>query len=343
MRVRADIGLMARMVEQAAVIGTGQMATVCSAMLAERGVHVRLYGPDRDLIEAMKATRENHRYLPGFRIPDRVSFTTRPEAAFDGTELTVAAVPCQYVRKAWQRIAEIYPKDVPVVSVAKGIENDTLLRPTQIITDVVGTLSVAALSGPSVAAELARHLPATVVVAGSDERLAKLVQDAFASRWFRVYTNEDLLGVELAGATKNVIAIAAGILDGLNAGDNAKAALLTRGLAEITRLGVAMGARRETFFGLAGVGDLVTTCVSPIGRNRSAGELIGQGKSVEDAMAATPWVVEGIPTTQSVRQLAQRHNVEMPITEAVHAVLFEGHDVLATLTELMSRRLKCEA
>ncbi len=330
------------MVDQAAVIGTGQMATVCSAMLAERGIHVRMWGADRDLIGALKSTRRNERYLPGFEIPERVSFTHDPTAVFDGAELVVSAVPCQYMRKAWRRLAGAYPGNIPIVSVAKGIENETLLRPTQIVTDVVGIVPVAALSGPSVAAELARHLPATVVAASVEAELAKITQDAFASQWFRVYTNADLLGVELAGATKNVIALAAGILDGLNAGDNAKASLLTRGLVEITRLGVAMGAQRETFAGLAGVGDLVTTCVSPVGRNRSAGELIGNGKSVKEVIDSTPWVIEGIPTTKSVRALARRYDVEMPITEAVHAVLFEGRDVIASLSELMSRKLKCE-
>jgi glycerol-3-phosphate dehydrogenase (NAD(P)+) len=169
-----------------------------------------------------------------------------------------------------------------------------------------------------------------------------LVQESFSSQWFRVYTNSDLLGVELAGATKNVIAIAAGILDGLKAGDNAKAALLSRGLVEITRLGVAMGARRETFAGLAGLGDLVTTCVSPVGRNRTAGEQIGKGKKVEEVVASTPSVIEGIPTTRSVHQLADRFSVEMPITEAVYGVLFEGREVIATLSRLMSRKLKGE-
>jgi glycerol-3-phosphate dehydrogenase (NAD(P)+) len=251
-------------------------------------------------------------------------------------------VPCQYIRSVWEQLVGYYPLDVPITSVAKGVENHTLLRPTQVITSVVGRAPVAALSGPSIAKELARCLPATVVAASEDVPLAQLVQEAFSCPWFRVYTNTDLLGVELAGATKNVIALAAGIVDGLKAGDNAKAALVTRGLVEITRLGVAMGARRETFAGLAGLGDLVTTCVSPSGRNRWAGEQIGKGKSVNEVVASTPSVIEGIPTTRSVRELAAQYSVEMPITEAVHGLLFEGKDVIATLGELMSRRLKGE-
>jgi glycerol-3-phosphate dehydrogenase (NAD(P)+) len=330
------------MIEQVAMIGDGQMATVCSVMLAEQGIHVRLWSVFEEQIEALKVTRENRRYLPGLAIPDRVSFTTDPAAVFNGAELIVSAVPCQYIRRVWERLADHYPAGVPVASVAKGIENETLLRPTQIIEDVVGEAPTAALSGPSIAAELARCLPATIVAASSDESLAKLLQEAFSSQWFRVYTNTDLLGVELSGAVKNVIALAAGIVDGLQAGDNAKAALVTRGLVEITRLGMAMGAQRETFAGLAGLGDLVTTCVSPSGRNRTAGDAIGRGKRAEEVIAGTPYVIEGIPTTRSVHQLARQLGVEMPITEAVYGVLFESRDVIATLSELMARKLKCE-
>lgn len=330
------------MVEQVAMIGDGQMATVCSVMLADRGTHVRMWGQDPDHVAALKSVRENRRYLPGLHIPERVSFTSDAEAVFVGADLIISAVPCQYMRSVWTRLAPAYPRGVPIASVSKGIENDTLLRPSQIVQDVVGPAPVVALSGPSIAAELARCLPATVVAASNDLSLAKLVQNAFSSQWFRVYTNDDLLGVELAGATKNVIALAAGIVDGLKAGDNAKAALLARGLVEITRLGVTMGARRETFSGLAGLGDLVTTCVSPVGRNRSAGQLIGQGRKVDEVIAGTSSVIEGIPTTRSVYQLARKHQVDMPITEAVHGVLFEGKDVIATLSELMTRRLKGE-
>lgn len=325
------------------MIGDGQMATVCAVMLAQKGVHVRMWGVRREQIEALKTTRENKLYLPDVRIPERVSFTTDAAAAFRGAELAVSAIPCQFMRGVWEQLRLAYPAGLPICSVAKGIENETLLRPTQIVTDVVGPTRVCALSGPSIAVELARCMPATVVSASEDADLARTVQETFSTQWFRVYTNDDLLGVELAGATKNVIAIAAGILDGLRAGDNAKAALLARGLAEITRLGAALGARKDTFSGLAGMGDLVTTCVSPHGRNRMAGEQIGRGKNADEVIAATPSVIEGIPTTRSVVELARRHGVEMPITEAVHAVLFEGKDVLTTLSELMARRLKGEA
>ncbi len=330
------------MIEQVAVIGDGQMATVCSVMLADRGIHVRMWGRTREQIESMRMTRENQRYLPGLRIPDRVSFTNDAAAVFSGAELVLSAVPCQYMRGIWRGLASACPRGVPIASVSKGIENETLLRPTQILRDVLGETPVVALSGPSIAAELAACLPATVVAASEERGVARLVQQTFSSQWFRVYTNTDLLGVELAGAMKNVIALAAGIVDGLKAGDNAKAALLTRGLVEIQRLGVAMGARAETFAGLAGMGDLVTTCISPLGRNRTAGEQIGRGVRPADVVTATASVIEGIPTTRSVMQLAKRHGVEMPITEAVHGVLFEEREVIATLSDLMSRRLKDE-
>lgn len=330
------------MIEQVAVIGDGQMATVCGVMLADRGLHVRMWGRSQEHIESLKMTRENRRYLPGLRIPERVSFTHDADAVFSGAELVISAVPCQYMRSIWSKLKPHYHHSVPITSVSKGIENETLLRPTQIVADILGPVPLVALSGPSIAAELANCLPATVVAASEDRAVARLVQQAFSSQWFRVYTNTDLLGVELAGAMKNVIALAAGIVDGLKAGDNAKAALLTRGLVEIQRLGVAMGARPETFAGLAGMGDLVTTCTSPMGRNRSAGELIGKGMKPADVIKSTASVIEGIPTTQSVMQLARRYGVEMPITEAIHGVLFEGKEVIATLSELMARQLRDE-
>jgi glycerol-3-phosphate dehydrogenase (NAD(P)+) len=200
----------------------------------------------------------------------------------------------------------------------------------------------AVLSGPNLAGELAQYLPATAVAASESEDLANRVQAAFSTQWFRVYTNSDVIGTELAGATKNVIAIAAGILDGLAAGDNAKAALVTRGLVEITRLGMSMGAKAETFQGLAGLGDLITTCVSPLGRNREVGRQIGQGRKLAEVLSEMSSVAEGVPTTQSVHELSRRFGVEMPISDAVHAVLFEDKDVLHALTDLMSREKKPE-
>jgi glycerol-3-phosphate dehydrogenase (NAD(P)+) len=267
--------------------------------------------------------------------------------------MVLSAVPTQYIRGVWKRLGGYLPVGLPIVSVAKGIENETLLRPTEVIREVLnqagfGQLGrpaplLAALSGPNIAAELARYLPATAVAACADEDLATRVQSAFSTQWFRVYTNADTVGVELAGASKNVIAIAAGILDGLAAGNNAKAALVTRGLVEISRLGAAMGAQPATFAGLAGLGDLITTCVSPEGRNRTVGERIGKGQKLADILATMDSVAEGVPTTRAVMQLAHRYRVEMPITQAVHAVLFEGKDAIDALTDLMSRDPKPES
>jgi glycerol-3-phosphate dehydrogenase (NAD(P)+) len=231
---------------------------------------------------------------------------------------------------------------VPIVSVAKGIEVGTLLRPTAIIRECLGEVPLACLSVPCIAPAVAARKPTGVVVASDDTSLSTLVQLGFATSYFRVYTSRDLIGVELAGAVKNVIAIAAGICDGIDAGDNAKAALVTRGLVEITRLGMAVGASADTFRGLAGVGDLVTTCISRIGRNRSAGERIGRGATTEEVVASTPSVIEGIETTRSVLQLAARHDVEMPIVSGVASVLFDGRGPADAIGELMTRQLRSE-
>ena len=342
------------MPERVTILGDGAMATVCSMLLRQGGHDVTMWGAFEESIDRLSQNRENTKLLPGARIPDAVKLTANDSECFDGCTMVLSAVPTQYMRSVWTRLKPYMPADVPIVSVAKGIENSTLLRPTQIIADVLGGRAAAGpgpkcdwplvvMSGPNIAAEIAKYLPATAVAAADDPALAKRVQAAFTTQWFRVYTNNDAIGVELAGATKNIVAIAAGILDGLAAGNNAKAALVTRGLVEITRLGVAMGARESTFTGLAGVGDLITTCVSPEGRNRTVGEQIGKGRKLEEILSHMDSVAEGVPTTRSVLQLARRYQVEMPITEAVHAVLFEGKDAIFALTDLMTRNLKAEA
>jgi glycerol-3-phosphate dehydrogenase (NAD(P)+) len=335
------------MTEHVTIVGDGAMATVCSILLTQGGHGVTMWGAFEESIEQLLQDREQRRLLPGVRVPGAVRLTANDADCFRDATLILSAVPTQFMRSAWKRLSRHVPQHLPIVSVAKGIENGTLLRPTQVIKDaltgaIASDRSLAALSGPNIAGELARYLPATAVVASEDAELATRVQAAMSTQWFRVYTNSDLIGVELAGATKNVVAIAAGIIDGLAAGNNAKAALVTRGLVEITRLGVAMGARPETFIGLAGVGDLITTCVSPEGRNRTVGERIGKGQKLEDILAGMDSVAEGVPTTRAVMELARRYHVEMPITEAVHAVLFEGKDVLNALSDLMTRDPKPE-
>ena len=332
-----------------ATIGDGAMATVCSLLLAgkssaQRPVEVRIWGHDPALFDAMNSARENTHYLPGFKLPDNVRFFGDDKGLFEDAGLIVAAVPTQYIRPALQRLARHAPAGVPVLSVAKGIEISSLHRPSEVIAEFLGRRPIAALSGPSIAAELARRLPATMVVAGADNsnEFARWVQELFTTSYLRVYRNEDLLGVELAGALKNVIAVAAGILDGMGMGNNAKAALLTRGLVEITRLGVAMGAQPETFAGLAGMGDLVTTCVSPEGRNRTFGQRVGQGEAPQVVLASMVGVVEGVPTCESVVRLAKARGIEMPIAESLHGVLFEGRDPKSQLAGLMARELKAE-
>ncbi len=326
-----------------AIIGDGGMGTVLSMLLCEKGVATRMWGHDAMQLAEMARRRENVKFLPGYELPPSLEFEPDDARAMAGADLIISAVPCQYMRRVWTRLKDRVPPGVPIVSVTKGIENDTLLRPTQIVADVIGAdVEAAVLSGPTIADELARKLPATACAAAADEALAEAVQHTFACPWLRVYTNTDIIGVELAGALKNVIAIAAGIIDGVGAGDNAKAALLARGLAEIMRLGLAMGAHEHTFAGLTGLGDLVTTCISPTGRNRSFGERIGRGHSLEEAQRATESVVEGVATCKSVMALATRYDAEMPITQAVYEVLFEHKPVPTAIEELMTRGLKAE-
>ena len=331
------------MFENISIIGDGAMGTVLAMLLCEKKIHTQMWSYDAEQLEQIKQNRENKRFLPGYKLPNALVFEPEDERIMKGADLIVSAVPCQFMRRIWTRLQSYVSKNAPIVSVAKGIENDTLLRPTQILVDVLGEgVRCVVLSGPTISDELVRKLPATACAACSDEELAQEVQHTFSTPWLRVYTNTDIVGVELAGAMKNIIAIAAGIIDGTGAGDNAKAALLSRGLAEITRLGTAMGARPQTFAGLTGLGDLVTTCISPKGRNRSFGERIGRGQRIEQAQKATESVIEGIATCKSVFALAKRLHVEMPITRAVYEVLFENKPVQTAIAELMRRRLKAE-
>ncbi len=330
--------------EHVTILGHGAMATVAAGLLVDNGHAVAMWGAHAASVERLQADRDNGRLLPGARIPDAVRLTADDGDAFGSATMVVSAIPTQYMRSTWRRLARHLPAVAAVVSVAKGIELDTLLTPTRVVADVLGerTPALAVLSGPNIAAEIAAGQPAVAVAASADAALARRVQAAFNAVTFRVYTNPDVAGVELAGAVKNVIALAAGMLDGIGAGDNAKAALVARGLVEITRLGVALGADAATFGGLAGLGDLITTCVSPRGRNRGVGEQLGRGRPLAEVLASTRSVAEGVPTTRAVVQLARRHGVEMPITEAVYAVLFEGLGPRLALADLMSREPKPE-
>lgn len=333
---------MPKPISTACVIGNGAMGTLCALVLSKRGTQVTLWGRTPEHVQQLAKDRENKRYLPGHRFEDSIRHVSDPADAFCQQDLIISAVPCQFVRKVWTRLAPHVPRNIPIVSTTKGIEIDSLKLPTDILVECLGDVPTCCLSGPNIAPEIAEEKPASAVAASKDLEVAKLVQHAFSTASFRVYTSTDLVGVEVAGAAKNVIAIAAGISDGLGAGDNAKAALVTRGLVEITRLGVALGASSETFRGLAGIGDLVTTCVSRIGRNRSAGERIGRGQTADQVMATTDSIIEGIPTTRSLLELAARVHVEMPIVEGVASVLFEGCDPLDAIRALMTRPLHSE-
>jgi len=309
-----------------AILGDGQMALVAADALIEQGASVVLWSHDAPALADLARTRRSPR-LENFTLPEPVETQPDATAAILNADLILSAVPTQFLRPVWTPLAGQLAQNIPVVSVAKGVEVKTLLTPTRVIADAMGEAEdarpLAALSGPTIAHELALRLPATMVAASAHADLAERVQGLFGAPWLRIYASDDPRGVEIAGAVKNVIALAAGVVDGLDLGSNAKSALLSRGLAEIARLGATLGAKPETFFGVAGVGDLATTCFSPFGRNRSCGEALGKGESLDDYLAREDCVVEGVPTTKAVTAWSIRLGVDMPITHAVHAILFE--------------------
>ena len=325
------------------VLGSGAMGTACSILLSERPDRVvSLWSRNPAYAEEMARLRENRRLLPGVPIPASIDVTSDAARVLPGADLLVAAIPTAHLRGALQGLLPYVSPGCPVVSVVKGLENETFQRPSQIICDVLGDRPVATLCGPSHAEEIARRKPASVVVAGKDPALGKSIQALFTTDRFRVYTNADILGVEVAAALKNVIAIAAGICDGLEYGDNAKSALLTRGIVELRRFGSILGADPETFAGLAGVGDLITTCFSRFGRNRRVGERLGQGATLPEVLAELSGVAEGVTTCRSVYHLALKRGVEMPITAEVYRVLFEGKSPLDATESLMMRPPRAE-
>ena len=313
-----------------------------AVLLASQGHRVALWGAFADHVTEMCRTRENVQFLPGVRIPDEVHLTADLTESWDGCELLVVAVPSQYLRSVLRRCAGGPWNSVLTVSVVKGIDPESLQRMSELIRSAVPARRLAVLSGPSISYEVARGVPTTVVAASDDPAAARETQELFTTDRFRVYTSLDVAGVELGGALKNVIAIASGAADGLGFGTNTKAALATRGLVEMSRLGAAMGADAKTFFGLSGLGDLITTCFSPHSRNRQVGEGLGRGKSLAEITGEMAQVAEGVTTAKSAYALAQKHRVEMPITVAVHQVLFEGKPARETVRELMLRYPKAE-
>ncbi|HEX3152225.1 MAG TPA: NAD(P)H-dependent glycerol-3-phosphate dehydrogenase [Gemmataceae bacterium] len=322
-----------------AVLGDGAWGTAAALILARSSDHrVRLWSARAENGARLREVRENIRYLPGVPIPKSIELVTDSAAAIADAELWVSAIPTIHLRTTLTRFAALNGRDVPIVSLTKGIELATFRRPSEIIAEVLGSDRVAALSGPSHAEEVARGMPTSVVVAGSDSALTAWIQSLFITDRFRVYTNPDLVGVELAGALKNVIGIAAGICDGLGFGDNAKSALLTRGIVEMIRFGMAHGAEHDTFHGLAGIGDLITTCFSPHGRNRRVGERLGRGETLATILGDTAAIAEGVTTARSVHERASNLGLELPIATIVFRVLYEGLSPLAGVSELMTRR-----
>jgi glycerol-3-phosphate dehydrogenase (NAD(P)+) len=326
-----------------AILGDGAWGTAIALLLAQDPNHrAVLWSACAENAALLRERRENVTFLPGVPIPPAVELTTDIQAAIADADLWVSAIPTVYLRATLQPLASVLPVNRPVLSLSKGVENGTFLRPTEILEQVLGPRPTAVLSGPSHAEEVSRGLPTSVVVASADYDLARWVQQRCSSDRFRVYTNPDVIGVELGGALKNVIGIAAGISDGLSFGDNTKSALLTRGVAEMARFGVALGAEHETFFGLAGIGDLITTCVSRHGRNRAVGQRLGKGEKLAAILSSMKMVAEGVYTTRSVHDRAQRMGLDLPITREVYRVLYEDKDPRTAVSDLMLRRPKAE-
>lgn len=328
-----------------AIIGAGGWGTALAITMARDERDVRLWAYEPYLVETLIATRENPVYLPGVQVPESVRISNTMHDVLAGAKVVVMAVPSHVYRQVLVQMLPVLDADVVFVSAAKGIENETLLRMSQVIADVAKTRfnpRVGAISGPTFALEVAQGEPTALVVASPDETLRLFLQRELSAPRFRLYTNPDLIGVEIAAAVKNIIAIAAGVVEGLGLGSNATAALITRGLVEITRLAIACGGKRETLSGLAGLGDLVLTAYGSLSRNRRVGIALGQGKHIEEVLSHMRMVAEGVKTAKSTVALARMRNVEMPITEKMHSVLYEGLAPQDAINDLMDRRLKEE-
>ncbi|MBQ9766787.1 MAG: NAD(P)-dependent glycerol-3-phosphate dehydrogenase [Lachnospiraceae bacterium] len=320
------------------VLGGGTWGIALTILLAGNGHEVTIWSKFPAETDALAADRSKIKNLPGAVLPDSVKLTNDlTVAAENGADLIVNTVISPFVREVSKALSPYVKEGTVIVNASKGIENGTLYTMTDIISQEIPQAKVAVISGPSHAEEVSRHIPTTVVAGAADKETALYIQDMFMNQYFRVYTSPDVMGIELGGALKNVIALAAGAIDGLGYGDNTKAALITRGIVEIARLGEAMGARYETFAGLSGIGDLIVTCTSVHSRNHNAGFLLGKGKSLEEAKKEVGQVVEGVNSAQAALALAKKHGVEMPIVEQVNAVLFDGKEAKEALTELLVR------
>lgn len=324
------------------VIGAGSWGTALSVLLHDNGHQVTVWSIDPEEVKMLDEQREHVKKLPGVKIPEELKITGHLEKAIQGMDFIVLAVPSAFTRSTAKKMCPHIAEGQIIVDVAKGIEDNTLMTLSQQIEQEIPQADVAVLSGPSHAEEVGRRLPTTCVVGAKTRKTAEYLQEMFTSKVFRVYTSPDILGIELGGSLKNVIALAAGTADGLGYGDNTKAALITRGIAEIARLGIRMGGKVETFSGLTGIGDLIVTCSSIHSRNRKAGYLIGQGKTMQEAMDEVNMVVEGVYSAKAAAKLADKYEVSMPIVKAVNEVLFEGKNPAEAVDELMLRDSKSE-
>lgn len=326
------------------VLSDGAWGTALATVLCHNNHEVTIWGPFPDYIDSLRKNRVNSRFLPDIQLPPELNFESIMPIAVADADLLLLATPTQYTRIVLEQLKPVFkPKQHALLNVAKGIENDSLMRISEICHDVLGECRYAILSGPSHAEEVARQIPTAVVCASDSTGLAATIQALFMNNYFRVYTCDDVIGLELGGALKNIMAIAAGVIDGMQMGDNPKAALITRGIAEMSRLGVALGGKAETFSGLSGIGDLIVTCTSGHSRNRHVGEELGRGKSLDTIMTAMGMVVaEGVKTTASIHQLVEKINIETPIATQVYQVLYENKAASDAVVELMNRKARPE-
>jgi len=330
------------MIRKIAVIGAGSFGTSLAILLTGKGFDVSIWGRKKSQMALMRDTLENPHYLPGIKLPKELKIVDNMQDALETADLVLFSVPAQSFRGVFKEAVPFIKKNAIIVNVAKGIEKGTLLRLSEVAKEIAPDLKYVALSGPSHAEEVAKLLPTTVAVASDDVKLSETVQEVFNTDRFRVYTNDDLVGVELGGALKNIIALGAGISDGMGFGDNAKAAMMTRGITEMCRLGVCMGADINTFSGLTGIGDLIVTCTSMHSRNRRCGIMMGQGKSPEEAVEAVGMVVEGMSTAEAADALAKKYNIEMPITQSICSMIHGEINALEGVEMLMGRKTKNE-
>ncbi len=325
------------------ILGAGSWGTALTVLLSDNGHDVTVWSIDAKEIEMLNTKREHLTKLPGVKLPDSVCFTTDEQEVCKDAELLVMVVPSPFIRSTAKRVAPYITEAQTIVNVSKGIEDESLKTLTEVIHEEIPQSKVGVLSGPSHAEEVGKRMPTTVVAGAKDKETALMIQDAFMNDYFRVYASPDVIGIELGGALKNVIALAAGVGDGLGCGDNAKAAIITRGIAEIIRLGTAMGGKLETFAGLSGIGDLIVTCESKHSRNRKAGFLMGQGKTYKEAMDEVQMVVEGVYSAKAAYKLSRKYDVEMPIVSVVNQVLFEDLNAAEGMKMLLTRNRTSES